>query len=157
METTLLIAAPPLTELAQSWAVALAAEGKSAATVRSYAQGISGFLRWYQETTDADPLLDAASVRAYLADLRKAGQSTGTVRLRYAALRLLGRWLVSEGIIESDPLPVSRSRLTVRTAAASSSPASRSISATVHGSSSAASSSSEPMWRPMTATKSSAS
>jgi hypothetical protein len=44
METTLLIAAPPLTELAQSWAVALAAEGKSAATVRSYAQGISGFL-----------------------------------------------------------------------------------------------------------------
>jgi hypothetical protein len=43
-------------------------------------------------------------VRAFLADLRKAGQRPGTLRLRYSALRLFGKWLASEGELDADPL-----------------------------------------------------
>jgi site-specific recombinase XerD len=61
--------------------------------------------RWYAENyPDAAPLLDAAGVRAFLADLREAGQRPGTLRLRYSALRLFGKWLASEGELDADPL-----------------------------------------------------
>jgi integrase/recombinase XerD len=102
-ETTVTVV--PLVELAASWAVALAAENKSPQTQKAYAAGIAGFLSWHErEFPGAVPVLDAASARAYLADLRRSGQKPGTMRLRFAALRLFSGWLVEEGETETDPL-----------------------------------------------------
>ena len=95
----------PLAELGESWRTSLTAEGKSPQTIKAYMRGVQGFTGWHTSTyPDAEPVLDAASVRAYLADLRKAGQSPGTVRLRYSALRRFAAWLVAEGEIDRDPL-----------------------------------------------------
>lgn len=95
----------PLAELAESWLIALEAEGRSLSTLKAYAAGVTGFTTWYASTyPDAVPVLDAASVRAYQVDLRRAGQKPGTVRLRYAALRRFSKWLTDEGELDCDPL-----------------------------------------------------
>lgn len=95
----------PLAELADSWLISLEAEGKSRATVKAYQRGIRGFIGWHAASFPAAvPVLEPAAVRAYLVDLRRAGQKPGTVRLRYSSLRLFGRWLAAEGELDHDPL-----------------------------------------------------
>src|SRR5690348_4041490 len=95
----------PLEDLAESWFIALTAEGKSQATIKAYTRGVRGFTGWHHlKYPAAVPVLDAASVRAFLVDLRQAGQSPGTLRLRYSALRLFSKWLVEEGELDRDPM-----------------------------------------------------
>lgn len=95
----------PLAELAESWFISLEAEGKSPATVKAYRRGAQSFIGWHETTYPAAvPVLDPASVRAFLVDLRKAGQKPGTLRLRYNALKLFAAWLVAEGELDRDPL-----------------------------------------------------
>jgi site-specific recombinase XerD len=94
----------PLAELAESWLLGLEAEHKSPATLRAYRRGVDGFLRWHAGQGTADPVLDKPAVNAYLADLRRAGQSPATCRLRYKALRLFSAWLAEEGETDSDAL-----------------------------------------------------
>jgi site-specific recombinase XerD len=97
--------AVPLAELANSWFIALRAERLSPATVKAYRRGVEGFIGWHErEFPAAVPVLEAKIVRLYLSDLHSAGQAPGTVRLRYSALKLFGRWLLAEGELAADPL-----------------------------------------------------
>ena len=74
----------PLDELAESWAITLTAEGKT-----RHHQGVPARRRILPDLArgqgTAAPVLDRASVSAWLADLRDAGQGDGTIRLRYSA------------------------------------------------------------------------
>jgi site-specific recombinase XerD len=94
----------PLAELAESWLLGLEAEHKSPATLRAYRDGVTGFLAWHAAQGSAGPVLDRPAVAAYLADLRRAGRTPATCRLRYAALRRFSRWLADEGETETDAL-----------------------------------------------------
>ena len=97
--------AAPLADLAQSWLLGLEAEHKSPATLRTYGAGVRGFLRWHASKYPlAEPVLDKATAAAYLADLRRAGQSPGTCRLRHSTLRRFSTWLYDEGEAETDAL-----------------------------------------------------
>jgi integrase/recombinase XerD len=96
--------AVPLASLAESWLLNLEAEHKSPYTLRAYGQGVAGFLRWHAAQGTAEPVLDKPAASAYLADLRRAGQSPGTCRLRHAALRRFATWLAEEGEAERDTL-----------------------------------------------------
>ena len=99
------ITAVDLGDLAGSWYIALEAEGKSRATLKAYRAGVAGFLAWHAaQFPDAVPVLDRPAAAAYLADLRRAGQSPGTMRLRFGALRLFSAWLAEEGETSGDPL-----------------------------------------------------
>jgi len=101
---TTTVAAVPLADLAESWLLSLEAEHKSPATLRAYAAGVRGFLRWHATQGTAEAVLDKHAATTYLADLRRAGQSAGTCRLRHAALRRFATWLAEEGEAERDTL-----------------------------------------------------
>ena len=94
----------PLAELAEQWMTALEAGGKSAMTIRAYKAGVTGFLRWHANTGPAEPVLDKEAASLFLRDLRRAGQSPGTCRLRHAALRRFATWMAEEGVTERDEL-----------------------------------------------------
>lgn len=102
---TRLAASVDLAALAESWGIALDAQRKSKATIKAYRAGSDGFLRWHADAyPGTTPVLDRASVNLYLADLRNSGQSAGTARLRFNALKLFSAWLTAEGEFDRDPL-----------------------------------------------------
>lgn len=89
--------------LLPSWELALRAEQKSAQTLKSYGDGVRGFLRWCAEQGRA-PALDRDMVRAWVADLLDAGAEPSTARSRQLAVRRFSAWLEEEGEIDTDPL-----------------------------------------------------
>jgi integrase/recombinase XerD len=103
-QTTQAAAVADLADLAESWYIALEAQGRSKQTVRAYKAGVDGFLAWSAKQGPAAPVLDRPAVAAYLADQRRAGLSPGTRKLRYIALRLLSKWLARVGEITRDEL-----------------------------------------------------
>lgn len=94
----------PLGDLAESWYIKLAAEGKSKSTIKSYRASVEGFLKWHAQQGSAAPVLDKATVNVYLADMREQGAKPGTTRLRFAALKLYSQWLAMEGETNRDEL-----------------------------------------------------
>ncbi|MGV0720636.1 tyrosine-type recombinase/integrase [Mycolicibacterium elephantis] len=97
---------PPPVDLAAllpSWELALAAEHKSAQTIKSYGDGVRAFLRWCGET-DRPAALDRELVKAWVAALLAAGAEPATARARQLAMRRFSAWLVDEGEISDDPL-----------------------------------------------------
>jgi integrase len=92
-----------LADLAASWQIHLEAERKSASTIRMYVTGVRLFLAWCAATA-RPPVLDRASVAAFLAGLLEAGAAPMTARARYQALQRFARWLVEEGELPADPL-----------------------------------------------------
>ncbi|MGE5133209.1 MAG: tyrosine-type recombinase/integrase [Gemmatimonadota bacterium] len=94
----------PLRDLAESWMLALEAEGKSPATLYAYRWSLTSFFRWYEAQGGAEPVLDKPGVQAFITDLRRAGQRPGTLRLRQAALHRFARWLRDEGERDYDVL-----------------------------------------------------
>ena len=92
-----------LAALLPSWVLALRAERKSPATVRTYAAGVEQFLAWAAENR-VSPVLDRASLAGFVADLLDAGSAPATARARYRSLRLYSAWLAEEGEIPSDAL-----------------------------------------------------
>lgn len=93
----------PLGELAEDWAVHLGSRNREA-TIKAYMTTVQSFLRWYAAQGPGEPVLDRATVDLYLADLRRAGQSPGTLRLRFAALKVFSKWLAREGERDRDLL-----------------------------------------------------
>ncbi|GEN78702.1 tyrosine-type recombinase/integrase [Actinotalea fermentans] len=97
---------PPAVDLAAllpSWALSLRAERKSPATVKSYTDGVRGFLAWCEET-GTPPVLDKATVNGFTAALLEAGREPATVRSRQLGVRRFAAWLADEGEIPADPL-----------------------------------------------------
>ncbi|MGH3968273.1 MAG: tyrosine-type recombinase/integrase [Mycobacterium sp.] len=98
--------APPPLDLAAllpSWELALRSERKSAQTIKSYGDGVRGFLRWCQDSGHP-PALDRNLVKAWVADLLDDGAEPATARSRQLGLRRFSAWLEDEGEIDADPL-----------------------------------------------------
>lgn len=89
--------------LLPSWELALRAERKSPATVKSYGDGVRAFLTWCA-TTGTPAALDKAAVNGFTAGLLEAGREPATVRSRQLGIRRFAAWLAEEGEIPSDPL-----------------------------------------------------
>jgi integrase/recombinase XerD len=96
-------ARPDLDALWPSWRLALRAERKSPATVRSYVMGVRMFLDYCTEQ-DMPAVLDRLTVNAYAVSLLNADREPGTVATRLLALRRFSAWLVEEGEQETDAL-----------------------------------------------------
>ena len=86
-----------------SWKLALRAERKSPATVKSYAEGVHAYLKWCQ-TTGAPAELTKPNAQAFVADLLDNGAAPKTASARLLGLRRFSAWLASEGELADDPL-----------------------------------------------------
>lgn len=96
-----------IARLAQSWAISLAAENKSARTIGGYTETISQFVKFLTER--GMPSIAAAirreHVEAYLVDVLGRHRPS-TAATRYKGLRIFFAWLREEGeITESNMKP----------------------------------------------------
>lgn len=79
----------------------------SARTVAGYQDDLEHFLRWFQQTKDAEVQLerlhteDIIHYRQHL--IRVARLQPATINRRLQALRRLGRWAVQRGFLDSNP------------------------------------------------------
>ncbi len=97
---------PPTLDLAAllpSWELALRAERKSPQTIKSYGDGVRGFIRWC-ETNGHSPALDRELMKGFVADLLDGGAEPSTARSRQLGVRRFSAWLTEEGEIDDDPL-----------------------------------------------------
>jgi site-specific recombinase XerD len=94
---------PNLAELLDSWDIVMQSERKSPKTVRTYRDGVRGYLRWCEETA-TEPVLTRGGVQAFTADLLANGAEPATARARQQALRRFSAWLAEEGELDADPL-----------------------------------------------------
>lgn len=90
-----------LTELAQSWQLALRAQRKSEQTLKAYGDGLRMYLTWCTEH-HLGPL-DRKSLNGFVAGLLDGGAAASTARSRQLAVRRFSSWLTEEGEIPSDP------------------------------------------------------
>ncbi|MFF1725633.1 tyrosine-type recombinase/integrase [Streptomyces sviceus] len=89
--------------LLDSWVIHLAAERKSAQTLKTYGDGVRAFLRWAAATA-TPPVLDRPTVNAFVAALIEGGAESSTARSRQLSLRRFSAWLADEGEIDTDQL-----------------------------------------------------
>jgi site-specific recombinase XerD len=97
---------PPALNLAvllPSWELALRTERKSPQTIKSYGDGVRGFLRWCEQHGHF-PTLDRELVKGYVADLLDNGAEASTARARQLGVRRFSAWLEEEGEVDADPL-----------------------------------------------------
>ena len=94
---------PDLPALLPSWLLALRSEGKSAATRKSYADGVRAFLSWC-ESTGTPPALTRTAAITFMADLLDNGAQPKTVATRLIAIKRFSAWLTVEGEYDADPL-----------------------------------------------------
>lgn len=95
---------PDLAGLLPSWQLALRAERKSPATVKSYTEGVAKFLHWCDSNgTPAE--LTKTTVQTFLAELLESGQQPKTAIARLLAIRRFSAWLTDESCeLTIDPL-----------------------------------------------------
>lgn len=94
-----------ITRMAQSWTLALRAEGKSPRTIEGYGDTLDLFERWLVEH-DRPITVDGVTrddVRSYLAEIRSRNKPS-TVQTRYKGLRVFFGWLVAEAEIDTNPM-----------------------------------------------------
>ncbi|MGP4114159.1 tyrosine-type recombinase/integrase [Streptomyces sp. 4N509B] len=89
--------------LLDSWLLHLAAERKSAQTLKTYGDGVRAFLRWCDQN-DIHPDLDRPTVNSFVSALLDAGAEPATARSRQLAVRRYSAWLAEEGEIDADQL-----------------------------------------------------
>lgn len=97
------VAALDLRDLLISWELALRAERKSPATVKSYGDGVRAFLSWC-ESTGQPAALTRARVRGFVDALLVDGAKASTAVSRQLAVRRFSAWLTDEGEIPADDL-----------------------------------------------------
>jgi site-specific recombinase XerD len=93
-----------LQALLDSFLLHLRAERKSPQTVKTYGDGIRGFLRWCGKTSPPGDLLTPPVVNAWVADLLDAGAEAATARSRQLAVRRFSAWCAAEGETGPDQL-----------------------------------------------------
>lgn len=92
-----------VTELVDSWEIALRSERKSRNTIASYLTGVRLYLRWCSDTGLPDDITRRA-VQGWAAALLAGGLEPSSVRTRQLAVRRFSAWLAEEGEIGTDPL-----------------------------------------------------
>lgn len=97
-----------LRDAVRGWLLHLASErGQSAATQQAYARDVRQFLGFLKQHTGHPPCLgdlarlDAKTVRAFLANRRKAGAVSRSLSRTLSALRMFFRWLEREDVISN--------------------------------------------------------
>jgi len=81
-------------------------KGASPHTVRAYSADLARYLEWAQRA-GLDPIrLTHRQMRVYLAELDQAHYSRRTIARRLSSLRSLFAYLMSEGLVASDPSSV---------------------------------------------------
>jgi len=90
-----------LRDLAQSWAVTLRGQRKSANTVAVYLRSLEQYLT-FCDAIAAEPLRKR-TLDAFLADLADRGRSGTTARSRLTGVRQFVRWLLIEDELDVDP------------------------------------------------------
>ena len=90
-------------DLLDSWLLHLAAERKSAQTLKTYGDGVRAFLRWCKQS-ETPSVLDRPTVNAFVTALMADGAEPSTARSRQLALRRFSAWLEEEQEIEADQL-----------------------------------------------------
>jgi site-specific recombinase XerD len=98
---------PDIAALLPSWELALRAERKSPATLRSYLDGVNTYLRWCENTGTVG--LTKTAVQAWVADMLDGGAEAASVRTRLKGLRQFTAWAAAEGELDEDPLAGMRS------------------------------------------------
>jgi site-specific recombinase XerD len=94
---------PDLAALLSSWELALRAERKSPATVKSYGDGVRGYLRWCAGQ-NLPAVLDRRQLAGYVDSLLAGGAQPATARSRQLGVRRFSAWLAEEQEIDTDPL-----------------------------------------------------
>lgn len=96
---------PDHSHYVQGYLYTCEAEGKTVATVASYRENLTRFLKAveYLGLPRQPSLVLGEQVRRYLAHLRECGSSAATVNDRLTVLRLWYKWLLVEGFAEEDP------------------------------------------------------
>ncbi|MFF4086368.1 tyrosine-type recombinase/integrase [Streptomyces nigra] len=94
---------PDIASLLDSWLIHLAAERKSAQTLKTYGDGVRAFLRWC-EAAECPPILDRPTVNTFVSALLDGGAEASTARSRQLAVRRFSAWLADEGEIDTDQL-----------------------------------------------------
>jgi integrase/recombinase XerD len=89
--------------LLDSWLLHLRGERKSAQTVKTYGDGVRGFLSWCARE-NVPPVLDRPTVNAWIAARLDGGAEASTARSRQLAVRRFSAWLAAEGEIPADDL-----------------------------------------------------
>jgi site-specific recombinase XerD len=94
---------PDLAELLVSWELHLRAERKSPQTVKSYSEGVRGYITWCQ-TSGKPVAIDRRQLREFIDDLLTSGSKPATAVARHQAVRRFSGWLTDEGEQDTDPL-----------------------------------------------------
>ncbi|NTU70369.1 MAG: tyrosine recombinase [Coriobacteriia bacterium] len=80
--------------------------GSSEHTVRAYGSDLARYLEWATRA-EVDPIrLSHRQLRMYLAELDGAGYARRTIARRLSSVRALFAYLMSEGLVDSDPSSV---------------------------------------------------
>ncbi|MFV8316325.1 tyrosine-type recombinase/integrase [Mycobacterium sp. 23] len=99
-------AAQPSVEIAEllpSWVLAMRAERKAPQTIKSYTDGVRGFIGWC-EANGHSPALTRDLVKGWVADLLDGGAEPSTARARQLGVRRFSAWAAEEGEFDVDPL-----------------------------------------------------
>jgi site-specific recombinase XerD len=97
---------PTVAELAIDFELTLRAQGKSAATIRTYTSAVGQLAGFLAERGMPASVAAIARdhVEAYLADLFERGRSPATARTRFTGLARFFGWLVEEGEVARSPM-----------------------------------------------------
>ena len=78
----------------------------SSNTVRAYEQHLDAFVDWCG-CRGIDPLgISVRLLRAYISDMRDSGLSPRSVAAHLSSIRSFFRWMMAEGVVESNPAEV---------------------------------------------------
>ncbi|WP_322859256.1 tyrosine-type recombinase/integrase [Mycobacterium europaeum] len=96
---------PPLdiTELVDSWVIALKSARRSSSTLKIYTTSVDRYLQWCDDHGHPRQI-DRGQVSKWLAEILDAGAQPTTAAARLAGVRQFSKWLAEEGEIPSDPL-----------------------------------------------------
>ncbi|TCC26732.1 tyrosine-type recombinase/integrase [Kribbella speibonae] len=92
-----------LSDLLQSWLLALKADGRADNTLTLYRQGVEAYLSWC-DSEGLPQVLDRTQVRTWTSALQDGGAEPATVAARQSAVRRYSKWLWQEDEQETDPL-----------------------------------------------------
>lgn len=92
-----------VSELVDSWDIALRAERKAKGTLDSYRIGVRLYLRWCAATGLPDEV-ERRAVQGWISSLLDDGAEASTARARQLAVRRFSAWLAEEGERNPDPL-----------------------------------------------------
>jgi site-specific recombinase XerD len=95
---------PSLESLRPSFILHLQAEGKSPRTLETYLDALDLFTSYLPDGGRTEVgRVRRSDIEGWLLSLQQAGNSPGTVSVRFRALRQFWRWIVEEGEIRASP------------------------------------------------------